>query len=239
MTSRLQAVKPAITGSRPPPLLRVSGGCRIFCSVRSFRPRALAGVVAPVFASVALTALSIARHRFLNDVGWSAVHRTRVEWPSLLELGDIGWLTIALFILVGVCGVALATAIWQSADVPVERVVAVLIALMSVAIALEGFRPDLPSPEPLNSWHNTLHNAVFPAIPATSLLAASSLAYAARRVRRPYLDAVANNTLLTLMGLGLVLTAFGSIAQLARYLYFGALLVWIELLALGVLRRET
>jgi len=204
----------------------------------SVRVRLLAGGLTPPLFVAVLVVLTVAERRFLHRVGWSAVHRTRVEWPSLLALGRYGWVMVATFLIGGIFGLALASAMWSAAVGDGERVVAALVALMSVAIALESFRPDSPQATGAASWHDTVHNDVFPAIPIASLAAATVAVYVARRVARPYLGLAAGAALLCSMVIGLGLTSVDSIAQLARYVYFGALLVWIELVALGTLARS-
>src|SRR5438105_5695916 len=79
----------------------------------SVRVRSLAGGVAPPLFVAVLVALTMAERGFLHRVGWSPVHRTKVEWPSLLALGYFGSLMIATFVVTGICGAALASAMWS------------------------------------------------------------------------------------------------------------------------------
>src|SRR5205823_3420369 len=122
----------------------------------------------------------------------------------------------------------LASAVWSAAVGRGELIVAVLVAVMSAAIAFESFRPDSPRATAGASWHDALHNAVFPAIPIAGLAAAAVAVFTGRRAERPYISASASGVLLGAMIAGLALTRLDSIAQLARYFFFGALLVWIE-----------
>jgi hypothetical protein len=198
----------------------------------------MVGGLAPALFLVVLVVLTVAERDFLRRAGWSAVHRTPVEWPSLLALGHYGWVMITTFVIGGICGVALATAMWSVAVAGGERVVAAFVALMSVAIALEAFRPDSPQSTGAASWHDAIHSGVFPAIPIASLAAAAAAIYTGRRAAPPLIGVAGGAALLGAMVVGLGLTNVDSIAQLARYLYFGALLAWIELIALGTLARS-
>ena len=202
------------------------------------RARLIAGAVAPPLFVCVLASLTVIEWGFLRRVEWSAVHRTKVEWPSLLALGHFGWVMIAEFVVTGICGMALASAIWETARGMSERVEAVLVGVVSIAIGLEAFGPDSPLATGPASWHDSIHNSVFPAIPVASLGAAAAAVLAARNVPEAAIGARAAALLLGLMVVSLALTGVDEIAQLARYLYFGALLVWIELLALGMLVRE-
>lgn len=83
----------------------------------SVRARSIAGGLAPALFLVVLVVLTLAEQDFLRRVGWSAVHRTPVEWPSLLALGHSGWVLITTFVIGGICGVALASAMWSVAVV--------------------------------------------------------------------------------------------------------------------------
>jgi hypothetical protein len=204
----------------------------------SVRARSIAGGLAPPLFLIVLVVLTVAERDFLRRVGWSAVHRTPVEWPSLLALGHYGWVMITTFVICGIGGVALATAMWRVAVAGGERVVAALVALMSVAIALEAFRPDSPQSTGASSWHDAIHNGVFPAIPIASLAAAAAAIHTGRRAAPPLIGVAGGVALLGAMIVGVALTSVDVIAQLARYVYFGALLTWIELVALGTLARS-
>jgi len=115
--------------------------------------RSIAGGLAPPLFLIVLVVLTVAERDFLRRVGWSAVERTPVEWPSLLALGHYGWVMITTFVICGIDGIALATAMWRVAVAGGERVVAALVALMPVAIVLEAFRPDSPQSTGASSWH--------------------------------------------------------------------------------------
>jgi hypothetical protein len=207
---------------------------------RSLGLWALAGAAGPVLVAASLAGLSVIEWDFLRDSRWSAIRRTGVEWPSLLMLGSYGWVLVATLILAGLCGIALSAVLWQLDDSRGSRVAAVLLGLLSVAIALEALKPDSPVRTGNQvSWHDVIHNAVFPFIPACGVAASATSACTAARQRRDLVRPTHTLALLALMVTGLALTEIAAIAQLGRYFFFGALLVWIELLALGAVECTT
>lgn len=194
---------------------------------------ALAGVLAPLVLVVVLVVVTAAERPYLDRIGWSAIHRTAVEWPSLLALGHLGWLVVATFIVCGCLGFFFALSLARSMPTTSARLGAWFLALVSLALAGVAFKADPPgSPA---SWHGRIHNDVYPIIPAASIGAAALLAFGLRRLPRWGIHGRLALMALCVIALALALTNIADIAQLARYFLFGALLVWLETLALALL----
>jgi hypothetical protein len=183
--------------------------------------------------------VTVHERSFLRSSGWDAVKRSAVEWPSLLALGDLDWLVATTFIVCGVLGIAFAIAFYRSASSVVGKTCSALLAVMSGALALEAFRADSPVRTQGESWHASIHNAVYPAIPVSAVGALVSIAIGGRRERfATGTFRLATTALLALMIAGIALTWIASVAQLGRYVFFGALLAWYELLAITLLHTK-
>jgi hypothetical protein len=194
-----------------------------------------AGVVAPVLFAAVAVGLTFHERAFLDGSGWSPVHRAPVEWPSLLALGPDGWLMSATFVACGVLGLLFARAVARRLPAAVPG--AALVAVVSIAVALEAFKADKPMRSGGASWHDRIHGGVYPVIPVAAIAAAAFLARSLwlrasdRRLARLSLGTA------VVMSVGGIASLEGGIAQLARYVLFAALLVWLEALALTVARR--
>jgi hypothetical protein len=123
-------------------MARASTPCTIVVGSRKrrqwMRLGALSGLALPALVSLTLAVLTFIERGFLHDYRWSPIRRNRVEWPSLLELSDRGWLAIALFIAAGGLGLVFAASLWHTADDRGTRAAAFLIGLMSLAVMLEA-----------------------------------------------------------------------------------------------------
>jgi hypothetical protein len=195
---------------------------------------ALSGAIVPPLFSLTVVGLTIAEHSFLSASGWSAVHRTQIEWPSLLALGPHGTILEGAFVLCGGLLVTFGSTIAQSTSSGRQRIAGCCIALAGVALALEAFKVDAPGVT-VRSWHDAVHNAAYPLIPIAAITAAGALALSSgasewrlsRRWSRPAL---------LVFVLALVATNVDRTAQLGRYFLFGAMLSWLELVAVDTLR---
>jgi hypothetical protein len=195
---------------------------------------ALAGVIAPALLVLVLAVVTLVELSFLHRLGWSAVRRTRVEWPSLLALGGVGWLVVVAFVVCGVLGIVFALALARSMPTTSAHLGAWLLALVSAALAVVAFKADKPGAQ--TSWHGRIHNDAYPVIPLASVGAAALLAYGLWRSPRWRIHALAALATLSVVVVALALTNITAIAQLARYFLFGSLLVWLETLAIALLR---
>jgi hypothetical protein len=177
-------------------------------------------------------AVTLADRRFVERSEWSAVHRSEVGWPSVVMLGPNGAVVIAALVACGLLVIAFASALWDLlADAPALRAAALLLGLAGIALCLVAFRQDPLGSDGPASWHDRIHNAAYPAIPVSCTLAAALVWAGARR--RPGWGRTARVSLLAvaIAAPAFVLTGVDPIAQLARYPLFGALLVWMEVLA--------
>jgi hypothetical protein len=185
---------------------------------------AVAGIVAPVLLAAVFIALTLVERGFLHRAGWSAIRRTEVEWPSLLERGPQGLVLQVAFVSAGALGVMFSSALWITAKARREKAGAVSLAALSVAVSFMAFPPDLPAAH-ARSWQDVVHNSIYPAVPITALLAA--IAYGA--VRGPVDDRWRgpSRVFLVVAIAALSVTLVAGAAQLARFVFFAALLGWI------------
>lgn len=99
-------------------------------------PRLAAGVIAATVFGVTVTALTFHQRSYLHRSGWSSVHRSPVEWPSILALGPDGWLFS--FVLVVVAVLLLFLAVELRRTIPTDRVTPWAVAIAAPATAIEG-----------------------------------------------------------------------------------------------------
>jgi hypothetical protein len=193
-----------------------------------------AGVLAPPLLVVALVVATVAEWSFLRAIGWSALERSAVEWPSVLALGRVAWLVVAAFVACGALGLAFAVALACELPTRAARVGAGFLGLVSTTLVVVALRADRPDAPP--SWHGRIHNDVYPLIPAASVAAAALLAYGLWRVSAWRGQARLALAALLVIVPALALTNVSPVAQLARYFLFGALLLWLEGLAVALSR---
>lgn len=195
----------------------------------------LGGLAAPIIFVAVVLALTAAESTFLRRSGWSAVHRTKVEWPSLLALGNQGWLLTATLVVCGALESAYGLWLVRVARGRV-RIAASLIVVLAVGVALEAFTADGPHAR-TTSWHGRIHDLAYGLIPLGAIGAAAILAMPSSKPDQQPPLRLASRLAVAAMSVGLGLAAVDSIAQLARYLLFGAILVWLVIVALVTLRR--
>ena len=208
-----------------------------FAPPLSQRALALAGVVAPILLAAVVAVLTVAEYEFARDLGWHPIRRTAAGWPSVLALGDLGWLLTATLACCGVLGVAFAWGLYRcTRRSPWSTLGAATLAVLAVAVGLEAFTTDPPGSSAAPSWHGDIHDTVYPAVVVSALAAPVFLAagFASDPAWRSY-AAYSAATAVTLLAT-LVLQVEESYAQLLEYPFFGALLLWLELLALRLLQ---
>ncbi len=191
------------------------------------------GLIAPPLLVGATVCVTLVDKRFVDESEWSAVHRSEVGWPSVAMLGPNGGFVIAALAICGALVVGFACALWRLvADAALLRAAAALVGVVGLALCLVAFRQDPLGSEGPASWHDRIHNAAYPAIPIGGALAAGLVWAGARR--RPCWRRMSLISLATVAvaAPSFVLTGVDAIAQLARYPLFGALLVWMEALAI-------
>jgi hypothetical protein len=200
------------------------------------RAGAAAGLLASALLASLFAGLTVYQSQHLRAVGWSAVHRTKVEWPSLLELGPAGWIEVAAFILVGPLGLLFALALFRNLQTKAARAGAVMLGLMSLAIPFMAFKPDAPTHLGAQSWHSAIHNSVYPVIPASALLAGVFLAIGMPKEPGWRSQGFVALGFLAVAVTSLAVAEVAAVAQLARYFFFGSLLAWLVVLSLVMLR---
>lgn len=219
-------VRPAIVGN----------GTQVAASETLARAGAAAALLASALLGSVFLGLTVYQAPHLEAAGWSAVHRTKVEWPSLLELGPGGWIEVAAFILVGPLGLLFALALYRNLQQGLTRAGAAMLGLMSLAVPFMAFKPDAPAHLGVQSWHSAIHNGVYPVIPASAFAAGVCLALGLRNEPRWRPQASVSVGFLAVAVASLGVAEVTAVAQLARYFFFGALLAWIAALALVTLR---
>lgn len=191
----------------------------------------VAGIIAPLLLAAVFLALTIEERSFLRSSGWSAIHRTEVEWPSVLELGAHGWVMQVALVAAAGLGLVFAFAIYTIADIRALRVGVVALGVMSLGVAAMALPPD-PLRRTSHSWQDVAHNSIYPLIPAGALLAAIAFSYGSRRGGGCVFGRSSSMIFVLVGGFALAASSVAAIAQLARFVFFGVLLEWILVLAL-------
>ena len=198
---------------------------------------ALAGVVAPILFATVVAVLSVAEYDFARDLGWHPIRGTAAGWPSVLALGELGWLLTVTLACCGVLGVAFAAGLYRATPrSPWSTLGAATLAVLAVAVGLEAFTTDPPNSSAPPTWHGDIHDTVYPVVVVSALAAPVFLAagFAHDPAWRRYAAYSAATAVILLATL--VLQLEESYAQLLEYPFFGTLLLWLELLALRLLQ---
>ena len=204
---------------------------------QSQRALALAGVLAPLLFATVVGLLSVVEYDFARDLGWHPIRRTAAGWPSLLALGDFGWLLSATLALCGLLGLAFAAALFRGVERNVWSMIGIaLLVALAVAVGLEAFTTDPPGAIARSTWHGEIHDAAYRVVVASALSAPVFLALGLARDPRWRRYAVYSLATAVILLATLVLQVDHSYAQLLEYPFFAALLLWLELLALRLLR---
>jgi hypothetical membrane protein len=194
---------------------------------------AVAGAIIPPGLVVVLTTTTAAERSFLDDVGWSAVRRTAVEWPSVLLLSDLGWLVATAFVAAGLLAAVFGFAVAAAAPTRIARLGGLFLVIAAFTLALVALKPDPAGTA--TSWHGRVHNVAYPVMLAAALAAAGLWAIGLRHVSGWRGQARAAAIAGVIVALATGLTNVAAIAQLARYILFAALLAWVEFLAADLL----
>jgi hypothetical protein len=182
-------------------------------------------VLAPALLAGAMGALTIYEAPFLREVGWSSVHRTPTEWPSLLAVGPGGWLMVLAFAIAAVLGAWLAAAAWAVSKSRRERLASTLLGLTAVGLVGVAFPADSPNLD-AQSWHAAIHNEAYPLIPLGTVGAALVLSVGRPHGRLGVRLATPSRLLVPVMLVAFACTNVDDVAQVARYFAFAALLTW-------------
>lgn len=178
---------------------------------------------------VVLVTLTIRQRDYIEELDWSAVHRTPLQWPSLLATGSGGWLLCATFLLSGLSVIGLAAAYRAMPGVARGTATSIGLTVMGIGLCLIAFpadRPDVASA----SWHANIHNGSYPLIPLGGMVAC---ALAASEPTGSRLRAW-SRLLLPALIVSFAGGELDDIAQLSRYFAFGFLLAWTAVVAVAV-----
>jgi len=194
-----------------------------------------AGIVGAPLLAATIVGVTLAERAFLADAGWHPVRRTRVGWPSVLALSDTGWIVVGAFVVCGVLGLAFAVAVYGAVSTPAAKLGAAALATLAILLLLEALRADAPwSLE--RTWHGRIHDAAYPFLVIAALVAPFALALGLWcEDRGQARAALAAAVVLTM---SLLAQSADAVGQLAEYVFFGALVIWLELLAIGLRRRR-
>lgn len=219
-----------------PPRVRLVGvgEVRKGRALSAYRVGVVAGVGAPCLLAVVFVVLTLVQRSFLERGGWSALHRSAVEWPSVLELGPQGWVMQAALVVSGALGVIFGVCAFRMYRFRALRVAAALLVLMSCAVAAMAFPPDSPGAR-TQSWHDAAHNGIYPVIPLTALCAALVLGVSLRPAGAR-LAIWASRVFVVVAVVALLVSMVDAVAQLTRFVLFGALLAWFVVIAFPLKR---
>jgi hypothetical protein len=203
-------------------------------------PRRLAAAagfgLVTILVSVMLVLTIVQRH-YLTAIGWSPVHRSPVEWPSLLATGPHGWLMSAAFTLAAALALVLAWAVLTGQRGWVRRCVGVGLLLAAVGLAAVAFPADAPG-SATASWHATVHNSLYPLIPLGAIVATTAGSWPGAASADSPLPQRTARVLLAFLVVLFGLTNLDPVAQLARYGAFGTALSLVTIVSVRLLAED-
>jgi len=195
----------------------------------SERNGALAGMIGPAMFAFIAVVLTVLQYNFLVRLGWEPVGVSDVPWPSALALGPYGSLQILNFVLFGIMLIVFAAGL-QRGVAPSGRVSwagPALLIVAGVALVVLAFKADPHMSARAHTWHGSIHIAAFLLLGLSFLF---SLLFLWRRMGRDPLWR--GYGWYSLVSAGLAVVLFFMPGQLAVYLFFAVLLVWVEVVAI-------
>jgi len=118
---------------------------------------ALAGIVAPLFFAVVVTALTIIEADFMRTLGWNPLGPV-IDWPSGLAMGPHGWLMTVTFFVCGGLMAFFAYGLKLALD---DRLATTLLMLAGFAMMGLVFTSQPTIGRTSYTWHGFLHDAFF------------------------------------------------------------------------------
>lgn len=195
---------------------------------RLIKLAALAGIVAPIWFAIVVTALTIVEADFMRTLGWDP-RGPVIDWPSGLAMGPYGWImTITFF----VCGALMAFFAYGMKLVLNDKLGTTLLILAGFAMMGLVFTSQPTLGRTFYTWHGFLHDAFFVVLGLTLMPGMLLLG----RVFQEN-EHWKNLSLYTWGTLALVIPTFW-LKGVAFYLFLLAILVWCELLAFRLRATE-
>jgi hypothetical protein len=182
---------------------------------------ALAGIMAPAWFAIVVTALTFVDAEFMRTLGWNPTGPV-IDWPSGLAMGPHGWLMTLTFF---VCG-ALMTFFAYGLKLTLRDGLATTL-LMLAGIAMMGlvFTSQPTIGRTSYTWHGFLHDAFFVVLGVTLMPGMLLLGRAFRKN-----ESWKNLSLYTWGTLALIIPTFW-LKGVAFYVFLLAILTWSEIVA--------
>jgi hypothetical protein len=189
---------------------------------------ALAGMIAPAWFAVVVTALTIVDAGFMRTLGWNPTGPV-IDWPSGLAMGPHGWLMTLTFF---VCG-ALMTFFAYGLKLTLRDGLATTL-LMLAGIAMMGlvFTSQPTIGRTSYTWHGFLHDAFFVILGVTLMPGMLLLGRAFQKN-----ESWKNLSLYTWGTLALIIPTFW-LKGVAFYVFLLAILTWSEIVAFRLRSME-
>lgn len=186
----------------------------------------LGGLIGPLVFAGMVAWLTVAEKDFLRSLGWDALDRPTLDWPSGLALGPLGGWMVATFL---VCGAMLGLFGWAlRADLRPGLSASLgtfLVMLAGLAMMGEAFLTDpLLDPGP-RTWHGILHDVFFVLLGLTLMPGMVALGHAFRR------DARWRSLSLYTWGTAALALPTFFFKGPAFYVFLAAILIWSEVTA--------
>lgn len=190
----------------------------------------LLGAFGTALFAVVVAGLTAINWSFLRDRGWDLVSSSDVPFPSTLALGPAGWLQVINFGVLGLATLAIAAGLWQALE-PRPTLALVLLIVAGLA-ALGLMAPTDGSLSSVRSLSGAVHVGAFFALLVSIVLASLLLGVAAGSIAGwadiGGLSIVAAIGVVLLTAVSFVVPAIGGLASV---LSIGAMLVWLEVVA--------
>jgi hypothetical protein len=183
--------------------------------------------------AVVVALLTVAHWSFLRERGWHPVRTSDIPYPSILALSPTGWLQILDFAVLGMAVIALAAGSWTALEPrPTFGVVALAVAGIATLALTAPTDGTLAS---ARTWHGAVHAIAFIALLVSIVLAALLLGWGLLGV--PAWSALAIASIAAAIAIVILTVAsfvFAAVGSLASILSIAVMLVWLELLAIGL-----
>jgi hypothetical protein len=189
----------------------------------------LAGMIGPAMFALIVAVLTMLQYNFMVGLGWDPVGASDVPWPSALALGPYGFLQVLNFVLFGVMLTGFATGLQSSvaAGGRISWAGPACLAVAGVASVLLAFKTDPHTSTKTHTWHGLIHLGAFLVL-GLSVLAAMLFLW--RRLEKD--PAWRGYGWYSLVSAALALVLLLVPWQVAGYLFFAVLLVWVEVVAI-------